>query len=192
MKTVILRGKKAAGRVAVVDDGDLDLVSQYPWYVWEVCRAGRPAGPYAIAPFYRNGKRTTIRMHTLITGWPLVDHEDHDGLNNQRHNLRPATPVQNAGNMRGHVGSFSRFKGVSWSYDGNVWVAQIRINGHSMRLGRFAFEEEAARAYDVAAFGAWGEYAHLNFPDEHRAVPGCLPSAPYPGGRAPRLPLSTT
>jgi len=23
-------------------------------------------------------------MHTLITGWPYVDHQDHDGLNNRR------------------------------------------------------------------------------------------------------------
>jgi hypothetical protein len=37
-------------------------------------------------------------------------------------------------------------------------------------LGRFASEHEAARAYDNAAFAAWGEYAFLNFPIKEAAA----------------------
>jgi hypothetical protein len=167
MKTVPLRGKKAAGRVARVDDGDYELVSAYTWYVYEAKRPGRRTqGPYATAPIWRDGKWTTIRMHTLIMGRKGIDHKDHDGLNNQRSNLRDATPGQNSHNTRAHAGAFSRFKGVSCSFDGNIWVAQICVNGHNRRLGRFPFEEEAARAYDAAAREAFGEYAYLNFPDQ--------------------------
>lgn len=43
MKTVPLYGKKAAGRVALVDDANYDLVMRYRWNVWEV----KPRGPRA-------------------------------------------------------------------------------------------------------------------------------------------------
>ena len=164
VRTVPLHGKKAAGRVALVDDEDYDLVMRYRWYVWEVLRKRGQSGPYAIAPIRRDGKQTTIRMHMLITGWPMTDHIDHDGLNNQRSNLRPATPGQNMHNMRAHRDSFSRFKGVSWNYECNNWTAQICVNGRNRRLGGYPFEEDAARAYDAAAHEAFGEYACLNFP----------------------------
>lgn len=166
MKTVPLHGAKAAGRVALVDDEDYGLVSQYRWYVWENLKRRSPVGPYAIAPIRRDGKQTTIKMHILIMGQPGIDHRNHNGLDNQRSNLRLATAGQNTHNMRAHRDGFSRFKGVSWSFDGNIWVAQICVNGHNRRLGRFPFEEEAARAYDAAAREAHGEFACLNFPQE--------------------------
>ena len=56
-------------------------------------------------------------MHRLITGWPMVDHVDHDGLNNQRHNLRPATDETNQHNNRGRLNSSSRYKNAARAYD---------------------------------------------------------------------------
>lgn len=46
------------------------------------------------------------------------------------------------------------------------WRAQIWINGKGQTLGRFATEEEAAHAYDVAARKHHKDRAILNFPDE--------------------------
>ncbi len=37
MKTVTLHGKRAAGRVAVVDDADYELVMRYRWHALEPC-----------------------------------------------------------------------------------------------------------------------------------------------------------
>jgi hypothetical protein len=45
MKTVPLHGKIAAGRVALVNDADYELVAQYRWHVMERKREGyRTAG----------------------------------------------------------------------------------------------------------------------------------------------------
>jgi AP2 domain len=165
VKTIPLYGKKAAGRVALVDDEDYELVAARRWYVFEVERNGRTNGPYA--------RSHHVFMHTLITGWPRVDHADHDGLNNQRSNLRPATTAQNNANQRPRLDSRgSRYKGVCFNrkYRRRPWYAQIRSGGVNIFLGNFATEEEAARAYDSAALERWGEFACLNFPGQGRCL----------------------
>jgi hypothetical protein len=164
MKTVPLSGKNAAGRSALVDDQDYELVSQYPWYALEKLKAGhRPNGPYALSHIYSDGRDTNILMHTLITGWPLVDHIDHDGLNNQRHNLRSATDSQNGANRRPQQGCSSAYKGVYWHKPRQRWAVSIIVDGKRHYLGNYTDEEAAARAYDAAALAAWGAYACLNF-----------------------------
>jgi len=169
MRTVPLHSKKAAGRVALVDDADYDLVMQYRWYIWERTMAnGTKQGPYATAN--RPGLRpSTVRMHRLLVpDGPGVDHRDGDGLNNQRSNLRPADKAQNAANARkssatGGGPPSSRFKGVTWDKDRRLWRAEITAGGIGRNLGRFADEADAARAYDAAARESFGEFARVNF-----------------------------
>jgi hypothetical protein len=160
MRTISLRGQLAAGRVALVDCRDYELLSQYPWRVIEAARPGRMNGPYAATG------HEAVLMHCLILGLKGVDHINHDGLDNRRSNLRPATRDQNNHNERPRSGSVSPFKGVTWDgrYRGR-WQARIAIDGRRHSLGCFGTEAEAARAYDLAARCAWGEYAWLNFPD---------------------------
>lgn len=165
MKTVALGGKKAAGRVALVDDEDWPLVSDYRWHIFEpTSRSGQKAGgPYAVASVYGAGaRRASLLMHTLITGWPRTDHIDHDGLNNQRYNLRPATHAQNMHNRLPNVSRTSRYKGVAQTPQRARWRARIAIDGKRHHLGYFGSEEEAALAYNAAALELHGEYACLN------------------------------
>lgn len=160
-----LHGKKAAGRVALVDDEDYELVSPYRWHVWEGSLAA-PRRPHARAHTPTvNGRRTSIRMHNLITGCVWVDHADGDSLNNQRYNLRTATRSQNGAN-RDSWDSVSPFKGVSWESRDSLWRVRITVAGITRSLGYFHDEGDAARAYDAAAVNAWGEYARLNFKED--------------------------
>jgi hypothetical protein len=163
MRTIPLHGPKAAGRVALVDDGDYALVMAYRWNVLERDRPGRhPIGPYATSNLPDYG--TTILMHKLITGWPRTDHADHNGLNNQRSNLRPASRSQNGQNSRKQAGaSSSAYKGVSWDPVNGRWLARICVAGVQRNLGRHETERSAACAYDAAAREAFGEFACLNF-----------------------------
>lgn len=165
MKKVTLSGLKAVGRVALVDDDDYELVMPHRWYVWEV--EGRSNGPYARAHWRRpDGGKTLITMHKLITGWPQTDHADHDGLNNQRANLRQADHQLNSANRHKMSNNRSGFKGVTYHADRpRPWRAAIRVDRRARHLGYFTTPEDAAVAYDAAALESFGQFALLNFPE---------------------------
>lgn len=97
----------------------------------------------------------------------MTDHINHDGLDNQRSNLRSVVQRQNSANQRkrSHVNGLatsSRFKGVGWHGQQCIWRADIQVNGVRKCLGTFASETDAARAYNKAAVEAFGDYACLN------------------------------
>ena len=162
MKTVPLRGRLAAGRRALIDDQDFELVSRYSWYAQRMKPGSRIL--YAGGRFRVTGRRTRhVFMHTLITGYRMTDHINGDGLDNQRANLRQVTPALNNANRR--PGPGRQYKGAIRYRGARRWTAYITINGQRIHLGQHDTEEEAARAYDAAARSAWGDYACLNFPE---------------------------
>lgn len=146
------------GKVTRVDDADFAVLNIYKWHL-----GGRKQGPYyAIRTVRVAGKRTTLRMHQQIKGGTGFDHEDNDGLNNQRYNLRPANSQQNNHNATKQQGTSSQFKGVYKR--GNKYRAQITLNYEKRMLGTFDTETDAAKRYDAEALILFGKFAKLNFP----------------------------
>ncbi len=150
------------GKIAIVDEDDYELVSQFRWY------AAKDGPRFYVQRNIQlgNGIRKTLKMHTLITGYALVDHINGDGLDNRRINLRSSSNAENSRNSRmkrsNKVGG-SKYKGVYWYKANNKWGAIIGFNYHNKFLGLFESQEEAAMAYDKAAVELFGKYAKLNF-----------------------------
>lgn len=150
-----------AGRPALVDDADFALVAGKRWQLH--------TGTHA-AHFYRDPvakKSRMVLMHRLILQPPagvVVDHIDHDGLNNQRANLRQCSQAENVRNQRKTRGR-SRYKGVLQTPNGR-WRAEITKDYRNRHIGVFDSEEAAARAYDAAARELFGAFAHPNFPED--------------------------
>jgi hypothetical protein len=159
---------------AQIDCCDFEDISQYKWFLWtsKICNI-----KYAIRNTPRvNGKRTTIKMHKQILdvkNGVLIDHEDGNGLNNRRFNLRVATREQNQWNQIAVRGR-SNYKGVYWHIRSKKWRAQIAYFRRRFYIGQFDSEIvngvdigeiKAAKAYDEAAKKYFGVFARLNFPE---------------------------
>ena len=150
------------GLFALVDDVDFDEFNQYKWSASK----GHDTY-YAIRVTTKDKKRTMHRLHRVIVQAPAnsyVDHEDGNGLNCQRYNLRICDNSQNQGNSCSQKNSRSRYKGVSWHKQKNKWRAQICHQGKSYFLGLFTHEDDAAHAYDIKASELFGDFARLNIP----------------------------
>jgi hypothetical protein len=153
--------KLTQGKVALIDEADLPLVSQYKWHAAE-----RENTWYAATSAMRRRTGECIYLHRLIAGATAdqdVDHKDGDGLNCQRDNLRPCTNAQNRRNMRVCRGE-SKYKGVAVAKGNSTrkWSAYIWFENRKIGLGNYETEAEAARAYNAAALTYHGEFACLN------------------------------
>ncbi len=150
------------GQFALIDDEDYERVSQFKWH----------AIPTKTTYYAARNKPTLFGykheyLHTFLMGSnskEMVDHQDRNGLNCTRANLRPANRNENYRNRGAQSNNKAGYKGVYFNKTKKKWDAQISVGGKSMYIGRYETAEDAARAYDKRALELFGEFAYLNFP----------------------------
>jgi hypothetical protein len=88
--------------------------------------------------------------HTPCGHKIVVDHINHDRLDNRAINLQLVSNRENSTKDRFRGSYSSKHIGVSWSKLHKKWRSDINIDGKQRFLGCFTYESEAANAYQNA------------------------------------------
>ena len=128
-----------------IDRNDRWVVDDFVWFA--------DANGYAETHPYWD-RKSALHLHNLILnnldGETLVDHINRDRLDNRRHNLRPASYLQNTYNISLGRNNTSGHMGVYLLKKTGRWGARIRVPGKRTFLGYFGTREEAGAAYQEA------------------------------------------
>lgn len=140
---------------ALIDLDDVDKVKNIKWHRSDLQRS---------TYYCLSNDPEWKRIHRLIMGVTdkniVVDHINHNGLDNRKSNLRICTSGQNTCNCLTSKNNKSGHKGVYWSKERKKWCAQISINNKTKGLGRYDTIEEAIEASEKAAKEYYGEFAN--------------------------------
>jgi hypothetical protein len=159
------------GSECLVDDADFEFLSQWSWqcdakgYAVRSVHLGRIDGKW---------KKSTIKMHRLLTACPKqyqVDHINGIKLDNRKSNLRICTNGENQMNGGAYKTSATGYRGVSWCRKTKKWKAQIQHNKHKQYIGVYPSKEAAALAYNRKAVELFGQFARPNQIPEHLIPP---------------------
>ena len=125
---------------AIVDDDEWHRLAKHSW-----CSVNKR---YAVSKI----NNENIFMHqVLLPGHDVIDHINHNGLDNRKENLRPTDASGNAQNRPKAANCASIYKGVWYSKEKKKWAADIKKNYIKYRLGYFMNEKDAALAYNKKA-----------------------------------------
>jgi len=147
MKTIAL----TQGMEAIVDDADFEWLNQWKWCAF---RHGHTF--YAVRSVWLgHGKQQTLFMHRALLGLAHgdgkeVDHINHDGLDNQRNNIRIVTRRENMCNVRS--------KGYTIRKRPRPFQVTIKVEEKQKHIGYFATRKEALAAHRKAKL----RYHHID------------------------------
>lgn len=136
---------------------DYDKISNYTWHY---------SNGYAIAHQYKGDKRTTFKMHRLIMNVLdvdcVVDHINHNRLDNRKCNLRIANNIKNSFNHSIQSNNTSGVTGVIFHKASNKWCSRITVNGKRIILGYYDNFDEAVKVRKAAEEKYYGEWSYDN------------------------------
>lgn len=136
--------KLTQGQFALVDDADFAAINQWKWQAhWSKVIESN----YAMRRLHNAEcikRESSISMSRQIMRLRkgdkrVVDHLNHNTLDNRRCNLKVTSYSRNLHN--------NSATGHYWHKKARKWVASIQINGKQIHLGYFTDKKKARKAY---------------------------------------------
>lgn len=143
----------------VIDNEDFNKIKNYKWRLYY----DKNKNLKYVLTTDKNKK--TLFLHRYIMNCPnnmIIDHKNHNGLDNQKNNLRICNYINNNRNKKKCKNSTSKYKGVYWNKYHKKWEVSIKNKNEKKFLGYFNNEKEAAKKYNNYAILHYNEYAYLN------------------------------
>lgn len=131
--------------VGIFDTKNLSKVKKFKW-----SRHIKENTSYILTSlndsYQRIYNKTQLYLHQLILPCSedmIIDHKNHNGLDNRQENLRVVTRLQNCENR---INANIKPVGVSWHKRVKAWNSRIKIKNKTYNLGYFSSIEDAADA----------------------------------------------
>ena len=113
IKIIKLSSKKYPDIETMVDDEDYEILSHYKWYPTINPKNNTTYVAVIINHKITQMHRYIMQLHDYDIKDKDIDHEDQNGLNNQKYNLRPCSKNNNQHNRKKNKnGTTSKYKGV--------------------------------------------------------------------------------
>ena len=151
----IIRIKLNGGKESIIDRDDYEKVKNIRWRIND-------------QGYVKEARSYSARiLARVVSGAPpgkVVDHINHDTLDNRKVNIRVCTQMQNTRNTQIASNNTTGYKGVSAirSKSGLKYRAYITHDGYRREIGRYNDKVEAAKAYNIWAQKLFGEFAFIN------------------------------
>lgn len=147
--TIIFATGQKREYAILVDTGDLEKILTYP-YTWHLNVKGDCIYAKGFSGVRKGKTNYQLNFHRWLLdckGEDVVDHINHNTLDNRRCNLRIITRSENQQNRKGEAqrGSVSGHRGVGWQEAKGKWRSRVCVNGKSYHLGYFDDIEEAKK-----------------------------------------------
>jgi len=146
-----------------VDKEDLIRISAHTWRVTK----GTQGRLRVVSSKRVNGKVKTFTLGYFLMNPPkgkqVYPRRFNDELDYQKSNLIVCTLKERQRFLpKKRTQSSSVYRGVSFQKKNKKWRSGIQVDGHSINLGDFKTEAEAAKAYNKAARKHFGPNAYQN------------------------------
>ena len=133
----------------LIDDEDLKIVGDYYWWV-----SNKKKYPHLVGRLKTNYKAPKIKMSRLLMNCPqgmVVDHINHNPLDNRKENLRVCTQRENTLNKSKQSNNTSGYTHIFYdkSLSKNKWKICIQRNGKMKHFGVYSSKEDAKIALNL-------------------------------------------
>lgn len=153
---------------AIIDLEDLDRVLNIP-YTWFAKYDEDIQNFYAVTSWYypklKRAKPIYLHQFIMNANSKIVDHENHNTLDDRKKNLRVIADSNNSKNRKTrNSNNKSGYRNVSWSKSENKWLVQLQINKKNTVLGKFDYEDldKAGEFAEKMRQKYYGEFAGSN------------------------------